>query len=346
MLAGQETMGLPGPALIPDAPVGIATGGNGNPTDAASVLQQLKDLQLTGGDTANLARSPIRDPLVSAMQTRLGVDATQASDDRRKHEEGLAGVANAVSPEMTQAYADRQAARDAYYAEELDPALKKSRKIDALLAGFATPGGIAKSGIAALAGTRGVDDASREARLTQEEERFDNTKELAGLNRTARIATYEAGSKAAQVAYERASAGINQAAQTLGALATSEETRAQALAIAALDRDTNALNKQLEFIIATGRIDATNRATSQRTYDTVLEAVNDYETSIFDLQGQAALLGTKGPELDAINALITDAQTKITLLQTNLAPVAARLGITNQTSGMDEGNDVIDFSDL
>ena len=332
-------------SLIDDSSVGIATGGAGSPqSDIDATLSSIAALTVPETKIEDLARSPLRGPIEEAALKNIKLDASALSEDARKTEQGLASQAYAMSPEMKAAYARKQQESDAAYAAQLDPKRLKDQKINALLAGFATPGGISTSGIAALQGVTGVDTTAAELGRKQSEERFGSVKEREGINREGRIKGYEAGSRKAQAVYERTSATVNQASQSLSQLATSDETRGQAAAVQEYTRQMDGLKLQLNVFLQKEKISQDDRRNLQRIVADMRNAQSDIDNSITDIQNSMILYDAD--EKAAAVPLIQAAKAQKDIIQQQINTTLTRLGIGVAVAPSGGGGDVIDFTDL
>jgi hypothetical protein len=313
-------------SLIDDSPVGIATGGVGSPqSNIDETLRSIAALTVPETEIGDLARSPLRDPIEGAALKNIKLDASALSNTARKAEQGLASQAYAMSPEMKAAYARQQQERDAYYTAQLDPKRLKDQKINALLAGLASDGGIAKSGIAALQGVTGVGTAAAELGRKQSEERFGSAKEREGINREGKIKGYEAGSRMAQAVYERTSATVNQASQSLSQLATSDETRGQAAAVQEYTRQMDGLKLQLNVFLQQEKISQDDRRNLQRIVADMRNAQSDIDNTITKLRSDMLLM--EDPEKTAATALIQTANVQRGLIQQEIDTTLTSLGI-------------------
>ena len=313
-------------SLIDDSPVGIATGGAGSPqSNIDTTLSSIAALTVPETEIGDLARSPLRDPIENAALKNIKLDASALSNTARKAEQGLASQAYAMSPEMKAAYARQQQERDAYYTAQLDPKRLKDQKINALLAGLASDGGIAKSGIAALQGVTGVGTAAAELGRKQSEERFGSAKEREGIDRAGNIKGYEAGSRMAQAVYERTSATVNQASQSLSQLATSDETRGQAAAVQEYTREMDGLKLKLNVFLQQEKISQDDRRNLQRIVADMRNAQSDIDNTITDLRSDMLLM--EDPEKTAVTALIRGANAQRGLIQQEIDTTLTSLGI-------------------
>jgi len=201
----------------------------------------------------------------------------------RESETGLANSAYAMSPEMKAAYAAAKAKEDEYYEAQLDPKRLRSKKLDELITGFATPGGIRTSGIAALKGTTGVDDAALEMKRQRGVEDFARTKEQAGIEREGRVKAYEGGRSTFNTAFDRLSGQATQALQTLGAMANSEQTKAQTERLANNKNQLDLTKAKLDSIFQQGRLDEQSRATAVRLLDSQSRRLIDFRKQLSDV---------------------------------------------------------------
>ena len=327
-------------SLIDDSSVGIATGGAGSPqSNIDATLSGIAALEVPKTNIGDLARSPLRDPIENAALKNIKLDASALSEDARGIEQGLASKAYAMSPEMKAAYARQQQERDAYYTAQLDPKRLKDQKINALLAGLAAPGGIARGGIEALQGVTGVGDTAAELGRKQSEERFGSAKEREGINREGRIKGFEAGSRKAQSVYERTSATVNQASQSLSQLATSDETRGQAAAVQEYTRQMDGLKLQLNVFLQKEKISQDDRRNLQRIVADMRNAQSDIDNTITKLRSDMILV-TDPEEGAAVTALIQAANVQRGLIQQEIDATLTSLGIDVAVAPSGGGGDL------
>tara|TARA_R110000822_G_scaffold200201_1_gene337783 strand:+ start:303 stop:1166 length:864 start_codon:yes stop_codon:yes gene_type:complete len=250
-------------------------------------------------------------------------EAERLAEESRKQTQ--AAAAYAMSPELRAAYAADRAKRDEYYTAQLDPKRQRNQKLNALLAGFATPGGIARSGIAALQGTTGVDDAALEMQRKQAEEDFARTKEQAGIESEGRAKSFETASAAGQSAFERASAGLNQASQSLSQLATSDETRAQAASVQDYTRQMDALKSQLNVFLQQEKLAEDDKRTAAKLVSDIRRAQSAKDDTILDIQNSMIVYTPE--QRTAAERLIQQAQAEKALLQEDINSLAFKLGL-------------------
>ena len=191
--------------------------------------------------------------------------------------------------------------------------------------GLASDGGIAKSGIAALQGVTGVGTAAAELGRKQSEERFGSAKEREGINREGKIKGYEAGSRMAQSVYERTSATVNQASQSLSQLATSDETRGQAAAVQEYTRQMDGLKLQLNVFLQQEKISQDDRRNLQRIVADMRNAQSDIDNAITDIQNSMILYDTD--QKAAAVPLIQAAKDQKDAIQQQINTTLTRLGI-------------------
>ena len=311
---------------ISDASVGTAEGGRGAPqTDVARTIESITNLQVPTADISNLPRSPLRGSVETAMQRQIGADPEQARITEEDRQRALAQAAYEMSPEMKAEYDRRKAALDEYYTSQLDPQRQRKQKLNALLKGLATPGGIARSGIAALEGTTAVDDARLAARRKQAEEQFGIAKEMSDIERGSRAKAFEAARTSGQSAFERTSSGINQAAQSLTQLATSDETRAQAAAVQEYTRQMDALKSQLNVFLQQEKLAAEDQKTAAKLVSDLRRQQSNIDNTILEIQNSMIVYG---PEERASAAeLIRQAKEQKADLQNDIDTLATKLGL-------------------
>jgi hypothetical protein len=306
--------------------VGVDTSGAGSPqSDIDTTLSSIAALTVPETEIGDLARSPLRDPIENAALKNIKLDASALSNTARKAEQGLASQAYAMSPEMKAAYARKQQESDAEYAAQLDPKKLKDQRFNALLTGLAAPGGIARGGIEALKGVTAVGDTAAELRRKQSEERFGSAKEREGINRDGKIKGYEAGSRMAQSVYERTSATVNQASQSLSQLATSDETRGQAAAVQEYTRQMDGLKLQLNVFLQKEKISQDDRRNLQRIVADMRNAQSDIDNTITKLRSDMLLM--EDAEKTAVTALIQTANVQRGLIQQEIDTTLTSLGI-------------------
>jgi hypothetical protein len=259
------------------------TGGTGRPTTAEELLGVLAQ-QTEAAANVDTVDSPISRMLMDRLNAAPDNEAalTQATT-LREAETKLAESAYEMSPELKAAYAAAKAKDDEYYASQLDPKRQRSQKLNALLKGLATPGGIARSGIAALEGTTAVDDAALEMKRQRAIEDFARTKEQAGIEREGRVKAYEGGRGAFNTAFDRLSGQATQALQTLGAMANSEQTRAQTERLANDKNQLDLTKARLDSLFEQGRLDEQSRATAVRLLDSQSRRLIDFRKQLADV---------------------------------------------------------------
>jgi len=323
-----------------ESPVGVPTSGAGSPqSNIDATLSGIAALEVPKTNIGDLARSPLRDPIEKAALKNINLDASALSEDARGIEQGLASKAYAMSPEMKAAYARQQQERDAYYTAQLDPKRLKDQKINALLAGLAAPGGIARGGIEALQGVTGVGDTAAELGRKQSEERFGSAKEREGINREGRIKGFEAGSRKAQSVYERTSATVNQASQSLSQLATSDETRGQAAAVQEYTKQMDVLKLKLNVFLQKEKIGQDDRRNLQRIVADMRNAQSDIDNTITKLRSDMILV-TDPEEGAAVTALIQAANVQRGLIQQEIDATLTSLGIDVAVAPSGGGGDL------
>ena len=302
-------------------------GGMGNPsTTSETVLGEIMGLQMPEIDVKGAPKSDLRQPVIDAAMARVGVDseaARQAEEDRVR---GLAKAAYAMSPEMKAAYAQRGTALDDYYAAMLDPERQRKAERRAVLSGLATPGGIARSGIAAGANLAEVRDMPIEARRAQAEEMFGLTKEQEDVAREARTKGFESGLGAGTSVYERSMAATNQAMQSLSQLATSEETAAREIALQEFDRSMKALGNQLNFYLQKEKLSADDKNTARAVISDTRRTVNSINNTIADLEAQKLAVNEAG--VQRIDTLISGLQTDRATAQDQIDQLLPKVGVT------------------
>ena len=312
---------------ISDTSVGTAEGGRGAPqTDVARTLESITGLQVPTADISSLPRADaLRGPVEAAMLKRIQADPEQARIAEEDRQRALAQAAYQMSPEMKAEYDRRKAALDEYYTAQLDPKRQRSQKLNALLKGLATPGGIARSGIAALEGTTAVDDARIAARRKQAEEQFGIAKEMGDVERESRAKAFEAARTSGQSAFERASSGLNQAAQSLTQLATSDETRAQAAAVQDYTRQMDALKSQLNVFLQQEKLAAEDQKTAAKLVSDLRRQQSNVDNTILEIQNSMIVYGPE--EKAAAQGLIRQAQKQKADLQEDINTLATKLGL-------------------
>ena len=303
-------------------------GGAGQPTTTTSetVLNEIMGLQMPEIDLESAPKSSLREPVIAAAESRIGVDSEAARKAEEDRVRGLAEAAYAMSPEMKAAYARRKAALDEYYTSQLDPERQRKQKLNALLKGLATPGGIARSGIAALEGTTAVDDARLAARRKQAEEQFGIAKEVGDVERESRTKGFEAGTAAGQSVYERSMAATNQAMQSLSQLATSEETGAREIAFKEFDRSMKALGNQLNFYLQKEKLAADDKNTAREVIADTRRTVNSINNTIADLEAQKLVVDEAG--VQRIDTYISGLQENLATAQSQIDQLLPKVGVT------------------
>lgn len=312
---------------MPEGSSPLIVGGMGNPpTTSETVLDEIMGLQMPEIDVEGAPKSELRQPVIDAAMARVGVDseaARQAEEDRVR---ALAEAAYAMSPEMKAAYAQRGTALDAYYAAMLDPERQRKAERRAVLSGLATPGGIARSGIAAGANLAEVRDMPIEARRAQAEEMFGLTKEQEDVAREARTKGFESGLGAGTSVYERSMAATNQAMQSLSQLATSEETAAREIALQEFDRSMKALGSQLDFYLQKEKLNADDRNTARRVIADARTTITRTNNTIADLEAQK--LGQDEAGTQRIDVLISGLREQQSTAQDQIDQLLPKVGVT------------------
>ena len=317
---------------MPEGSSPLIVGGMGNPpTTSETVLDEIMGLQMPEIDVEGAPKSALRQPVIDAAMARI-VDseaARQAEEDRVR---ALAEAAYAMSPEMKAAYAQRGTALDAYYAAMLDPERQRKAERRAVLSGLATPGGIARSGIAAGANLAEVRDMPIEARRKQAEEMFGLTKEQEDVAREARTKGFESGTAAGQSVYERSMAATNQAMQSLSQLATSEETAAREIALQEFDRSMKALGNQLNFYLQKEKLSADDRNTARRVIADARTTITRTNNTIANLEAQKLAVDEAG--VQRIDMYISGLREQQSTAQGQIDQLLPKVGITptQQTS--------------
>ena len=308
-------------------PVGVDTGGSGGATTATTrdaLLKRATGIAGTSLPTTNTTPN-VTSEILEAMQNRAVADPTAAGSDARGIEQGLASKAYAMSPEMKAAYARKQQESDVEYAAQLDPKRLKDQKINALLTGFAAPGGIARGGIEALQGVTAVGDTATELRRKQSEERFGSAKEREGINREGRIKGFEAGRSANDIAYQRTSAASNAAFQALSNIDIGAQNRDNANRIADRRVALEDISMQLRSLDNQANLDSRDRNTQAKILSDAQRAAGALRTTIGKAIADSAFLTEekKKPYSDFIAA--TQRQLAEVLEQIRFS--AARVGI-------------------
>lgn len=313
------------------------TGGAGQPTTSETVLNQIMGLQMPEIDVESAPKSSLRQPVIDAAMSSIGVDSEAAKQAEETRVGDLARAAYAMSPEMRAEYDRRKAALDEYYTSQLDPERQRKQKLNALLKGLATPGGIARSGIAALEGTTAVDDARLAARRKQAEEQFGIAKEMGDVERESRTKGFEAGTAAGQSVYERSMAARNQAKQSLSQLATSEETSAQEIAFKEFDRSMKALGSQLNFYLQKEKLSADDKNTARAVISDTRRTVNSINNTIADLEAQKLAVDEAG--VQRIDTRISGLQTARAEAQDQIDQLLPKVGVTPGQRASSGGGD-------
>ena len=312
---------------ISDASIGTAEGGRGAPqTNVARTLESITGLQVPSADLSSLPRADrLRDPLETTALRNVTRDAEAERLAEESRKQTQAAAAYGIPQALQDAYAARQKGVDEANAAMNDPKRLRSQKLDALLAGFATPGGIARSGIAALKGTTAVDDAAIQRKKDQSEEAFGITKELADLERTGNIEAFKAATTAGQSAFERASAAINQASQSLAQLATSDETRAQAASVQAYTRQMDVLKSQLNVFLQQEKLSLDDKRNARAVVADIRKAQSAKDDQILDIRNSMILYDSD--EKAQAELLIQAAEAQKVLLQNGIDALAPKLDL-------------------
>jgi len=321
------------------APPAETTGATTDSTDdITALLKIMREEKVKTADPSTVPESELRDLIKSTAERNVNVDPEQARLDEEERQRVLATAAYEMSPEMKAAYARLQQESDAYYAAQLDPKRLRAQKINALLKGLGSSNSIAESGIAALEGTTAVDDNAMEARRQQTEGRFANLKEQEGINRESRTAAYGAGREAGQSAYERASAGVNQALQTLAQLATSQETAALDMVYKDYEMSMGVLSNQLAILMSREKLAADEQNVARQILSDTRRSISLTESTIAELKGQAIFANDENAK-NELNAIIFNLEANNVELQNQVDQILPKLNITpGQTGGRDTGS--------
>jgi hypothetical protein len=270
--------------------------------------------------TSSALRVPIKEAGLGNISR--APEAERLAEESRKQTQ--AEAVYAMSPEMKAAYAADRTKRDEYYTAQLDPKRQRDQKINALLAGLATPGGIAKSGIAALQGTTAVDDTALEMQRRRAEEDFASTKEQAGIEREGRVNAFDASTTAGQSAFERASAAVNQASQSLSQIASSEETREQAMAIQQYTIETGNLQLQLNELVRQQNLAEADKTRMRYIVADLQDSQRDIDSNISNLQN--SMLAMEEPEKVRARELIEAEKVRKAGIQRQIEETFRRIG--------------------
>ena len=308
-----------------DPVVGVDTsGGAGAETvTRQGLLTQAQNVARESLPIAN-ATPNISPEILEAMQARALADATTAGSDARKVEQGLASQAYAMSPEMKAAYARQQQESDAAYAAQLDPKRLKDQKFNAVLAGLAAPGGIARGGIEALQGVTAVGDTAAELRRKQSEERFGSAKEREGINREGKIKGYEAGRSANDIAYERTSAGANAAFQALSNIDIGAQNRENANRIAKQRVELETISMQLRSLDNQANMASRDKNTQARILSDAQRAAGALRTEISKAIAESAFMTEEKKK--PYNDFIATTQAQLAAVQDQINFAAAQIG--------------------
>ena len=306
---GKETEGLPY--------------GRGEDTPAQDSINDIIS-KMADVEYREVPSSALRVPIEEAGLRNISRDpeAERRAEESRKQTQ--AEAVYAMSPEMKAAYAADRTKRDEYYTAQLDPKRQRDQKINALLAGLATPGGIAKSGIAALQGTTAVDDTALEMQRRRAEEDFASTKEQAGIEREGRVNAFDASTTAGQSAFERASAAVNQASQSLSQIASSEETREQAMAIQQYTIETGNLQLQLDELVRQKNLAEAEKTRMRYIVADLQDSQRNIDSNISNLQN--SMLAMEEPEKVGARELIEAEKVRKAGMQRQIDETFRRIG--------------------
>ena len=335
---------------MPEGSSPLIVGGMGNPptTSAADLLETLAQQTETAANV-DTVDSPISRMLMDRLNAAPDNEGALAqATTLREAETKLAESAYDMSPEMKAAYAQRGTALDDYYAAMLDPERQRKAERRAVLSGLATPGGIARSGIAAGANLAEVRDMPIEARRAQAEEMFGLTKEQEDVAREGRVKAYEGGRGAFNTAFDRLSGQATQAIQTLGAMANSEQTRAQTERLANNKNQLDLTKARLDSLFEQGRLDEQSRATAVRLLDSQSRRLIDFRKQLADVldtlgtpEEKAALMKENEGYIESQVEVVNAARAQLGMPAMPLTPTSTGSGGETGSTGDPELDELL-----
>ena len=301
----------------------------------ANIMQKVDALRTGSGGMARggiIGYAPTA-PMVLTPEVLASIQARGVADPRavaQKEEARIAAgakAAYAVPPELKALYDQRAKDSDEYYAAQLDPKRLRDQKINALLRGLSSSNMISRSGIAALEGTTAVGDNAMETRRQQSEGRFANLKEQEGINRENRAAAFDASNRAGQSAYERASAGVIQALQSMSQLAISEETAALEMVYKEYDRSMGILSSQLSAYTNREKLAADEQNVARQLISSGEDTISRTLNTMADLQAQF-IVTVDADVKAALSALIQSLKDRNVDMQSRVNQLLLKLGVT------------------
>ena len=309
---------------ISDASIGIAEGGNA--ADNTTRQELFNELATIGDAQTETPRTNLVTPEVEArMQTAASADPTALAEAAEKRRAALAQTAYGIPQALQDAYATRQKSVDEANAAMNDPKKQSRDEFRAMLSGFATPGGIARSGIAAGQGVAGVQEAAIQRKKDQGEEAFGITKELADLQRAASIEAYKSGEQGYDRAYRSAATAANASFQALSNIDIGAQNRANANRLADRSAKLETINMQLRSLESQDNMKSRDRNTQVTILNGAQRDASSIRGEIQKAIAESSFLSEakRRPYLDYIAARKAELQAT----QSRIDAVAATLGI-------------------
>ena len=310
--------------LISDTSVGTAEGGNA--ADNTTRQELFNELATIGDAQTETPRTNLVTPEVEErMQTAASADPTALAEAAETRRAALAQTAYGIPQALQDAYATRQKSVDEANAAMNDPKKQSRDEFRAMLSGFATPGGIARSGIAAGQGVAGVQEAAIQRKKDQGEEAFGITKELADLQRAASIEAYKSGEQGYDRAYRSAATAANASFQALSNIDIGAQNRANANRLADRSAKLETINMQLRSLESQDNMKSRDRNTQVTILNGAQRDASSIRGEIQKAIAESSFLSEakRRPYLDYIAARKAELQAT----QSRIDAVAATLGI-------------------
>ena len=328
-------------ATAEEAYAAMTSAGNQSPTTIAQtgiatppVNEGEREIGDIVSDIQRVASEEVQTPPVSglrkAVQGRgiedLDRDVSAEAEAARIATEKRYMLAAAQSPEMIAANARFQQEEDAYYKAQLDPAKQRRDEFQAMLKGFATPGGIAASGIAATEGVAGVRDGATELGRTQSKDRFSRQQARGAEDRKNRLSAFDAGNTTEGSTYAKGMEAARVALQSLTSLAVSDDTKQLAANSLQYTKKMDSLKVELQVLMQQDKIDADDRRNMSKIVQDMRRAIDNKDDVINKLNEGMLFI-----EDTAIRAaqqnLINNARTQSDAIQRQINGLLGDLGV-------------------
>jgi len=303
-----------------------STAEGGNAADNTTRQELFNELATIGDAQTETPRTNLVTPEVEErMQTAAAADPTALAEAAEKRRAALAQTAYGIPQALLDAYTARQTSVDEANAAMNDPKKQSRDEQRAMLSGFATPGGIARSGIAAGQGVAGVQEAAIQRKKDQGEEAFGITKELADLQRAASIEAYKSGEQGYDRAYRSAATAANASFQALSNIDIGAQNRANANRLADRSAKLETINMQLRSLENQDNMKSRDRNTQVTILNGAQRDASSIRGEIQKAIAESSFLSEakRRPYLDYIAAR----QAELRATQSRIDAVAATLGI-------------------